>query len=113
VVATAPATIGTAGEVARVPVRITGADLDVDETHCFLLCRGAGTITLTLPTSNPANAGHVLVIKNLDVGTVVVNPQVITGDLLDGSPYLRMKKGKIVTIVADGAGGWHTVARTG
>jgi hypothetical protein len=105
----APALPGLAASAARVPVLTITTDLTLDDSHYCAICRGGGSMTITLPASLPINAGRVHVVKNVDVDTLIVAADAVAGDLIDDKPSLAVKKRKAVTLIADGAGQWQVV----
>jgi hypothetical protein len=100
---------GLAAAAARVPVLTITTDLTLDDSHYCVICRGAGSLTITLPASLPINAGRVHVVKNVDVDTLTVAADAVAGDLIDDKPTLVVRKRKAVTLIADGAGQWQVV----
>jgi hypothetical protein len=95
----------------RMPVLLTATGMALDESHYCVICSGASTsVKLALPASNPANAGRIYVIKNVDVNTLTVNPDAVAGDNVEDKASLAVKKNSAVTLIADGAGAWRVIA---
>ena len=90
-----------------VPVVTTDADLALDESHHFVLGRGASSLKLQLPPARLGNAGRQYVIKNVDVTRLSV--VAADGETVDEKPRISVRKGKAVTLIADGAGHWHSL----
>ncbi len=95
----------------RTPLLSTGADLTLDETHEIVIARGTTALTLTLPVSSPATAGRTYTVRNIDVDTLTVKANGRVRRVIDGKPSLLLSKEAAVTLVADGEGQWHTIAK--
>lgn len=88
------------------------ADLQLDFGHELVIGRGAPKLRVALPPSAPINAGQVIVVKNVDVGSLTLLPDPASGDSIEGRTRLAVKKGGATSLAADGAGQWlvlHTV----
>lgn len=93
----------------QVPIQFFDQDQALDDSQYLVIGRNAVKLALTLPASVPATAGRTYVIKNLDVGALTVFADTVVGDGIDGLPEFSVKKKKAVTLVADGAGQWHSI----
>lgn len=100
------------GSSARVPVLLTATDVDLDASHYCVICKDApGSVKLTLPASIPATAGRVYVVKNVDVTGLSVHADAVAGDKVEDKASLAVKKKAAVTLIADGAGAWRSIAQ--
>ena len=109
-----PIVARSAAPAGRVPMLKTGVGVTLDESHYCVICEGAtttATIKLTLPASNPANAGRLYVIRNVDVTTLTVNVDPASGDSIEDKPNLPVKKKVAVTLIADGEGAWRVIGK--
>lgn len=86
------------------------ADTTLGDDAKVLIARGGGKLAVTLPPSVPVNAGRQLVIKNADASSLTLHADAPNGDGIDGLSQLAVKKKKAVTLVADGAGQWYSIA---
>jgi hypothetical protein len=94
------------------PVAFVDADLVLDAGHGTLLAHGgASRLTVSLPESDAASAGRAYTIRNLDIGALTIAPARGTSATIDGNATLSLRKARAVTLVADGVGGWHTIAK--
>jgi hypothetical protein len=93
----------------QVPIQFSEQDMTLDDSQYLVIGRTAAKLALTLPASVPMTAGRTYVIKNLDVGALTVFADTLVGDGIDGLPEFSVKKKKAVTLVADGAGQWHSI----
>ncbi|HXT19226.1 MAG TPA: hypothetical protein VN923_00600, partial [Thermoanaerobaculia bacterium] len=90
-----------------VPVVTIDSDLTLDESHFLVVGRGASSLKVELPPSQPANAGRQYVVKNVDVTRM--NVAAAEGDTVEEKQRISVRKGKGVTLIADGAGHWHSL----
>jgi hypothetical protein len=93
----------------RFPVMKTSSALTLDDSHYCVVCAGAPSVQVVLAASIPATAGRVHVIKNVDVGTLVVAADSVAGDRVDDKASLLVKKKHAVTLIADGEGAWQVI----
>ncbi len=100
------------GGALRLPVLSTDTDLSLDDTHHIVIAHGAATLAITLPASTPMTQGRVYTIRNTDVEALKIRGDVNGPDRIDGNASLALKKKRAVTLVADGAGQWHSIATT-
>ena len=95
----------------RTPLLSISADLSLDETHEIVIASGAASLTLTLPISSPDTVGRTYTIRNIDVDTLTLKAETRLRKVIDGKPGLTLRKAAAVTLVADGEGQWHTIAK--
>ncbi len=93
------------------PLLLINADMSFDETHEIVIARGAPELLLTLPISSAANAGRSYTVRNVDVDTLTLRVNSRARKVIDGKPSLLLPKETAVTLVADGEGQWHTIAK--
>ena len=93
------------------PLTTTDENLSLDETHEIVIASGATELTLTLPISSPDTAGRTYTIRNIDVDTLTLKAATRLRKVIDGKPSLTLRKAAAVTLVADGEGQWHTIAK--
>ena len=92
------------------PVQFLEHDGVLDGQPRLVVGRGGGKAALTLPPSTAANAGRQVVIKNVDLSQLTLLADAPSGDAIDGLAEVTVKKKKAITLVADGAGQWHSIA---
>lgn len=92
------------------PVQFLEGDGVLEGQPRIVIGRGGGKAALTLPPSTPANAGRQVVVKNADLTSLILQPDAQSGDGIDGLAELSVKKKKAITLIADGAGQWHSIA---
>ena len=66
---------------------------------------------MSLPAADAGSVGRTYTIRNIDIGTLTIAPATGVAATLDGDATLSLRKARAVTLVADGAGGWHTIAK--
>jgi len=92
------------------PLTTTSLDMTLDDSHYCVICRGAASMTITLPASTPTTMGRIFVVKNIDVATFKIVADSGAGDLIDDDAKLIVKKLHAATLIADGAGQWNVIA---
>jgi hypothetical protein len=91
----------------HLPLATVRGDLTLDDSHYYVLAKGATKLKVTLPPSVPELQGRVYVVKNVDVGALSVS---LSGrDTLDDAAGISIAKGRAATLIADGAGHWYEV----
>lgn len=94
----------TAGRTLKVTA--TAAALTLDATHHVVMCTTPG-ITITLPPSGP-RGGRLYVVKNASANPITLAAG--AGNTVEGAASVAVKKGDALTVVSDGATGWHVIA---
>ena len=94
------------------PVAFVAADVLLDAGHGIVLASGgASRLIVSLPASDAGSVGRTYTIRNIDIGTLTIAPATGVAATIDGDATLSLRKARAVTLVADGAGGWHTIAK--
>mgnify|MGYP002783759402 CR=1 FL=1 len=96
----------------RMPVAFTDVDLALDTRHGVVIASGgASKLTVSLPDSDARSAGRTYTIRNLDIGALSIEPASGVTATIDGKTTVSLRKATALTLVADGVGGWHTIAK--
>jgi hypothetical protein len=96
-------------EVPRYPVLLTDVDVTLDETHYCVICSAPmNRVTLPLTTGN---AGRVYVVKNVDIELPSLTLLAVGADKIDGNQQRVFSKGRSLTVISDGVGEWHIIAK--
>jgi len=97
---------------ARMPVAVTGVDLALDAGHGVVIASGgAARLTVSLPASDARSAGRTFTIRNVDIAALAIAPASGVTATIDGKATVSLRKATALTLVADGVGGWHTIAK--
>lgn len=96
----------------RMPVAFTDADLLLGAGHGVVIASGgASRVTVSLPASDAGSAGRTYTIRNVDIGALALAPASGVAATIDGKDTVSLRKATALTLVADGVGGWHTIAK--
>lgn len=103
------------------PLLLSSESLNLDQSHSIVFAQapervlpGPSAVTFTLPAPRAALAGRTYTVKNIsaDLLTLAIAGRTARrGPTIDGLAQLELSRGQGVTVVADGVGGWHTIAR--
>jgi hypothetical protein len=93
----------------RLAIVKTTGNLTLDDSHTCVVCTGATSITVTVPASQPQNAGRIYLIKNVDATKVTLRAAAGGDSTIDGKSTRSIKKLSAVTLIADGEGEWHVI----
>ncbi len=100
--------LSTTGAV-QVAFTTVTAGLTLGDTHQVVRCNAAGPITVKVPACAPRNLGRLYTVKNDSLSAVTL---ACTGaDQIDGAANQTLTTHQALTVISDGASGWHIVGK--